>query len=289
MPGIFEIDSFSDLEIGQIVQTCDCAEIRVDVVSRADDRQAIDFDALILHVSGRTIFARGETAAGPWTSGSLSSGACRVRIVPRVGPHHHDFRSVPLDEVFEGDVTVRANMTTTVTAEISRKMSIIYDIPYEFRIAENESADASRPFIESEVLANLTTDWNGLGEAMVDAAERFGVPLGWVRAICWMEITHGHYDVLFEPFGMNATLRPMNINVEYWSRLFSRSDMEDMRESVTAGAFFLRRLRDRTTPETLRRVATLYNSTGETAVTDYGARVESIHNQLYVEGKRYPD
>lgn len=129
---------------------------------------------------------------------------------------------------------------------------------------------------------------NGLNRAFRDGAERFGVPLSWIMAICWMEVAHGWYDEPPEWFDANATLRPMNINVEHRSRLFTRPDTERTRENVMAGAFFLSRLRDRTHPMTLRRAATLYTDTGCTTVSDDGARMAEIHRRKYDEGRLVP-
>lgn len=100
----------------------------------------------------------------------------------------------------------------------------------------------------------------------------------------YMETTHGYYDQLIAWSGQNASILPMNVNVGYWSELFTRDYLTDSQNSVAAGAFMLRRIIDRigeladgTTR--VQAISSVYNSLNVTEVTDCGARVAQIYNQ----------
>ena len=74
----------------------------------------------------------------------------------------------------------------------------------------------------------------------------------------------------------------MNINVPYWSELFSEDDMNDPAKNFDAGAFLLKRIIERliVNDRTIRKISTLYNDIDAKTVTDYGARVEGFMNTL---------
>ena len=100
-----------------------------------------------------------------------------------------------------------------------------------------------------------------------------------------MEVTHGWYDEPMEWFDQNTSIRPMNINVDYWPELFSRENMYDTQKDFNSGAFMIRRIIDRLSLNyrTIRNIATLYNNINAEKVTDYGARVEYFTRRLKPE------
>lgn len=272
------------------IQRCDCSDVRLAVRSSGDRQQFLNFRAVLAKMDGRKVKEKTVMSTSVWQTEKVQPGFYRLQVEPQIGTEHHDYRDIPLDGSFETFLTLHANKTADVTLNITRKDSILYDIlPYRIYVAANEDADASRPWYESEAGAILTSDMDGFASAMTEASSRFGVPRNWMLSIAWMEMTHGYYDEPLEWFDANDSLQPMNINISYWSRLFTRAQMTDTRENILAGGFMLHRLRARVHPMDLPRVATTYNGLGLQQINDYGARVESIHRQRYVEGALIPE
>jgi hypothetical protein len=171
------------------------------------------------------------------------------------------------------------NRVTFIKVLISRKESIIYDIPYKFKIEDSPSLDSSKPIIESKLLANLA-QWSSFTQYYPfanNASSKFSVPLTPVLSIIYMETTHGWYDALADKIGMTKkSILPMNVNVVYWNQLFSRSEIEDVHKNILAGTFLLRRIIDHCENANVQRVASLYNSINYISTQDYGARAEEI-------------
>jgi soluble lytic murein transglycosylase-like protein len=109
-------------------------------------------------------------------------------------------------------------------------------------------------------------------------AKEVGVQGRLIRAIMHMETTHGYYDAPLALFGENKSIRPMNVNFDFWGGRFGdRTALNDPYLNIKAGAEILKRIianlpRD----ATVRQIATLYNDINAQSVTDYGARVDRI-------------
>jgi hypothetical protein len=112
-------------------------------------------------------------------------------------------------------------------------------------------------------------------------AQETGVPGRLIRAIMYIETTHGYYDAPLALIGENKSILPMNVNVDYWGDAFgSRAALNDPYENIRAGAEILRRIIANLPREaSVRQIATLYNNINAESVTDYGARVDEIHAQ----------
>lgn len=62
-------------------------------------------------------------------------------------------------------------------------------------------------------------------------AKEKGVDANLVKAIMYMETTHGYYDAILELFNKNKSILPMNINVDYWGSTFgSREELKKSRK-----------------------------------------------------------
>ena len=120
---------------------------------------------------------------------------------------------------------------------------------------------------------------------IVQSATRFAVPKSLVLSIAVMETTHGWYNEPLEWIGENKSIRPMNINVEYWPEIFTEADMYNAAKNFDAGAYMLRKITERLAPgdRTVRKIATLYNNINASTVTDYGARVDYFTKTLRPE------
>lgn len=281
---IFEISYTSNIEFGQIIQKCECADAFVEVVPRYErDRMQIPFwGALRPPHNLQTTVSATEGIADAWKVPAQRIGTYLLDVAPQRGATHHDFRFVELNEEYRKNVDLQGNMTALITVKISRKESVIYDIPYRFTLDDDLTADGQATAGESGLLAALTNRFSDWPELIPASAEKFGVPKSLILAVAVMETTHGWYDEPLEWVGANKSIRPMNINVAYWPELFSEADMYDPAKNFDAGAFMLKRIIERLDPEdrTVRKIATLYNNINAGSVTDYGARVDVFSRTL---------
>ena len=144
-----------------------------------------------------------------------------------------------------------------------------------FVVSENRKADGSEPFYELASASEVDRH-----SALIDfAAKKTGVDGRLIRAIMYMETTHGYYDAPLSWVGKNKSILPMNINAAYWGTTFgSRTDLEKPAENIMAGAEMLKRIiANLPKGASVREIATLYNNLNATTVSSYGARVESIY------------
>jgi hypothetical protein len=171
-----------------------------------------------------------------------------------------------------------------LTSHIDRRESIINDTPAVIPIQGNPDADSSKPWYE----------WAGRSqvkkhdEIIIEVASSSGVDPNLIRAIIYMETTHGWYDAPLVWIGKNKSILPMNINVGYWKNLgYSRDDLKDPQNNIEAGTKILKGIQDRIQPQTVEGTATLYNNLAADKVTDYGARVADIYQGKPWAGRDY--
>lgn len=121
-----------------------------------------------------------------------------------------------------------------------------------------------------------------------------------LRAIMYMETTHGFYEHCLNNFYTNAVLRgeeiegvgklvypglksfqPMNINHRYWGNSFgTMADLKNPTYNILVAAEFIKRLSKLVgNPQDVERIATLYNHLGAQQISDYGKRVGKIYRQ----------
>lgn len=157
-----------------------------------------------------------------------------------------------------------------------RKKSIVENTPSRIVVNENPQADGSEPWYELSYF-NEVPEY----DALIDRkATEYGVDPNLIKAIVYMETTHGFYDRILEPFGGNDSLRPMNIRSSYWKDLgYNRADLEDPERNIEAGVILLKRIQDRMPGADVEKIATSYQNLAADQVTDYGARVKEIYRQ----------
>jgi hypothetical protein len=146
-----------------------------------------------------------------------------------------------------------------------------------FEIADNPAADGSRPLYEDPTFSEVAEN----EQFIMDAARRTGVDPDLIRAIMYMETTHGYYDRILGPFDANDTIRPMNVSASRWEGyLGDRDRLEDPAWNTYAGARILQGI-IANLPEdaTIEQIATLYNGLRLREVNDYGARVGEIYRE----------
>lgn len=145
-----------------------------------------------------------------------------------------------------------------------------------FPIESNPSADSRKPLFEIGAV-NTVNDYSKYIEA---AGWKWGVDPDLIRAVMYMEQTHGYYDAAFQKFDLNRTILPMNVHDTLWGDFVgTRKQLLDPQFNINAGAKILANIQANLVPNerNVSKIATLYNKLGATKVTDYGARVAAIY------------
>jgi len=147
--------------------------------------------------------------------------------------------------------------------------------PSNFGISDNPNAKNAEPTFEIAHFSQVNTF-----SATIDkvAAEK-SVDARLVKAIMYMETTHGYYDAPLDLIGKNKSIRPMNINVDFWGNTFgTREDMNNSEKNIRAGIEMIQRIQANVPGASIEKVATLYNNINAITVSDYGARVKKIYD-----------
>jgi hypothetical protein len=158
---------------------------------------------------------------------------------------------------------------------------ILGSLPGNVTVQPNPAAKSAAPSHEIGVL--------GLGAVahydkdIAYAARIKGIDPDLIRAIMYMEMSHGYYDpsILGVPYSLLPPVKsilPMNVNANYWGDAFgSKLDLSTGRINVVSGAEMLRRLQKMAPGAGIAEIATLYNNHNADKVSDYGARVAQIY------------
>lgn len=155
-----------------------------------------------------------------------------------------------------------------LTAIKDRRESIMANTPAVFLVMENPDAKAiPRPWYFVSSLEEVSQN----DRRITAMAMQYKLDPDFVRAVVYMESTHGWYD-RFAPW--NHTIRPMNVHDTLWRQLgVTRKDLENPRLNIAAGVHILSAIWCRTADPDAEKVATLYNQLGATKVNDYGKTV----------------
>lgn len=163
----------------------------------------------------------------------------------------------------------------------TRKEVMKDGLPGSFFVAENPAVRGDIPTIELPGVGNHKLKKY---EASVRKhAAATGVDPLLIQAILYMEESHGYYDEPLDWAGKNKSIRPMNINVDFWGGTFgTRKDMEDPDKNVQAGAAMLGMIHSRLPKghNDVATIATLYNNINAPKVSEYGARVARIYEEF---------
>ena len=84
----------------------------------------------------------------------------------------------------------------------------------QFKVTPNQKANGDEPIYEISAFSQV-----GQHSALIDrVARETNVDARLIRAIMYMETTHGYYDMPLSLVGMNKSILPMNINIKYWGK-----------------------------------------------------------------------
>lgn len=110
-------------------------------------------------------------------------------------------------------------------------------------------------------------------------AKESGVDADLIRAIMYVETTHGYYDAPLAWIDKNKSILPMNINTDYWGSTFGkREDLKKPYENIRAGAEMLARIKAFLPHDaSIAQIATLYNNINANRINEYGTRVEKVY------------
>jgi hypothetical protein len=210
----------------------------------------------------------GSPGGGRWTDGGGDTGYVRVAANDR-------------SEDMTGSASSRfiADKTLDMTPadrEKARKKLILHGKYGNFHVAPNPSANPDAPWYEDARKSTVAVFDDGIQLV----ASRDGVDADLIRAIMYVETTHGWYDEYTSPLALNDTILPMNVSVTNWGAALhlTREDLEEPFTNIAAGAKILKGIEVNLPANSpISAVATLYNRLNATEVTDYGARVAAVY------------
>ena len=143
-----------------------------------------------------------------------------------------------------------------------------------FSVVDNPAANGDAPFYEFPDFSDVD---KYAGFIDVAAFEK-GIDKNLIKAIIFMETTHGYYDAPLSLIDMNKSILPMNVNVAYWGDTFgTREDLLNPFANIRAGTEMLNRIKKNFPTNSIEKIATLYNNIKATKVNDYGMRVKKIY------------
>ncbi len=281
----FEVSQASNIEVRNIIQECKCGDLSLRVLSKKDKNQLINFKAELFQ-DGKVIATTGDAFVEYWKSPKQTPGEFTLKIYPETDSSFPEYKKVPFGEEFIYDVVLHYNETTDVKVLISRKESIIYDINYKFHVTNVDEKVGSEPLIEIRAFNELSEN----STHIFDSSNKFKIEVQLVKSIMYMETTHGWYDAPLDIVDMNKSIRPMNVNVEYWVSLFDRDELYEKSRNVDAGSYLLKLIINRDVSNDISVISTLYNNINAIKVNDYGARVSNIYSKkLYIPPKNFFD
>jgi hypothetical protein len=144
-----------------------------------------------------------------------------------------------------------------------------------FVITDNPKANGSAPRYERPEFSEVKR----FGNEIDTVAELTQVDGRLIRAVMYVETTHGYYSYLKSWYGGNTSIRPMKVNVAAWGNTFgTRAELDSPTVNILAGATILKGIAASLPQDApLSHVATLYNNLNANTVTDYGARVAAVY------------
>jgi len=151
-----------------------------------------------------------------------------------------------------------------------RRQSINANTPGRIVIEEDPAAQAKTdPFYALSSYEEVTEN-----AALIKlAAARYQLDENFLKAIVYIESTHGWYDRL--EGSRNKTIRPMNVHEDLWAgSAIDRKTLLNQTYNIMAGAHLLWAIWERVEDPTFEKVAQLYNQLGATKVGRYGKTVD---------------
>lgn len=158
-----------------------------------------------------------------------------------------------------------------------------------FPIMKNPQASDEMPLNEFHVL-NQVKKYESF---IVGASEKYNVDPDLIRAIVYMETTHGYYDIpisnLLQMLNLDTgnvanafhkSILPMNINTAFWGDYFgTREQLLNPQYNIDAGTRHLAQLSRFLKSNDVEKIASLYNNLATHRTNDYGKRVAKFYRE----------
>lgn len=158
-----------------------------------------------------------------------------------------------------------------------------------FRVNKNANASDEMPLYEFHSLNQV----NQFEPYIQKASQKYNIDADLIRAIIYMETTHGYYDIpianLLKTLGLSSmqfssnihkSILPMNLNVDYWGNYFgTREQLLDPEYNIDTGTRFIANLSQHQKDYNIEKLASLYNNLAIHRVTNYGKRVAKFYRE----------
>lgn len=149
--------------------------------------------------------------------------------------------------------------------------AIVRNAPVKIEVRPSNAAAYPNPWY-ADPEQEMVTRFDGW---VRDATRGSSVDPDLVRAIIWMESTHGWYDRFSRS---PSTILPMNVHASFWRDLgVSRSDLRTPELNIKTGVRLLEVLWRSVDQPSIEKVATIYNDLGREAVSGYGKTVSHYY------------
>jgi soluble lytic murein transglycosylase-like protein len=164
-----------------------------------------------------------------------------------------------------------AAIPKVVQKEVDRMAAILSDSPAQFVVADSSARANPTPKHYIQYFEQVSKNANHIATA----AARHNVDPDLVRAVIWMESTHGYYDVFTGLIMKPKSILPMNVYSDYWTGFkVTREGLKDPALNIDTGTKILARIQARLTDPSIAKIATLYGGLAAQKVTEYGKTVE---------------
>ena len=173
-------------------------------------------------------------------------------------------------------ITVVSNIPSYLKFGVSRRESILHDFLMKFDMAGDSSLKGNAPIYELDSMSDVAK----YSSIIVSESKKRNVDSNLVKAIMYMETTHGYYDAIPALFDKNKSILPMNVRSNYWKDIgFTRGELKKTKDNIVAGIYLIQKISERINPYSIVGVASLYQDLGTTKVTEYGKRVKNIYDK----------
>lgn len=259
-----------------ITQCSAYGKLSVNLTSKDDRQQNISFKANVYQ--GDKIVQSIDFFSLKLELSRLAIGHYLLEIIPKRDETFFSYKKVELKDFFY-NFEIIGDKTTLIECIISREESIIYNIKFYFYVQENNKLKQNTVWYEVGYFQEVTDSISSINSS----SKKFSIDSELLKSIIYMESTHGYYDAVFEAIPSkikeNKSIRPTNINVEAWPRLFTREEANNVVKNIDAGAYMLKLISERVPDKNILKIASLYNYINAKFVLQYGLEVKNFYEK----------
>ena len=169
----------------------------------------------------------------------------------------------------------------------SRKQSIVNDTPAIFNIEGYEKNKSDEiPYYQRHSIEEVTENSNLIDTIVpINAFTNDINHNRLIRAIIYLESTHGWYDDYPIVNFINKSFRPMNINYNYWIDLinqfhYTKDQVKyDKTINIEIGYEITKRIIERIENPSIEKIGSIYNSLGKEKISNYGVLLKKYYDE----------